>query len=130
MPTRDEHLTKAEHNEAFYGSFDTTATPFLDWIVTGLFYCGLHYIDAYLATINLHPRFHGRPGQRNDCVANMSQLQPIWPHYRALKDDSEDARYGFDTLGLRYFSQAEVAAARDTDLAMVRSHILQLLGMI
>ena len=129
MPTRDEHVEKAHHNEHFYGSFDVAATPFRDWVVTGLFYCALRYIDAYLATKNIHPRGHTGTGQRSDHVQRMPEFQPIWPQYRALYDDCRDARYGFHPLGLRQFSESEVVNLRDGDLATLRNHVVQLSGM-
>ena len=67
--------------------------------------------------------------QRNDLIEHMSELTPIWPQYRALQDDSEDARYGFYPLGMREFSDTEVIQLRDGDLATLRAYILQLPGM-
>jgi len=129
MPLLDEHLDKASHNEQFYGQFDIDTTAFLDWVVTGLFYCALHYIDAYLATKDIHPKKHAGPNSRNDSVEHMPEFHSIWPQYRALYDDSRDARYGFHPFGMRQFSAYEVVQLRDSDLATLRTHILQLPGM-
>jgi hypothetical protein len=50
MPADLEHLHRAEHNEESYLSFDLITTPYLDWVVNGIFYSALHYIESYLAT--------------------------------------------------------------------------------
>jgi len=129
MPTRDEHLDKARHNQRFYESLDINTTDFLDWVITGLFYCALHYIDAYLAINSIHPKRHFGSGQRIDCVDRMKEIREIRSHYRALYDDSRDARYGFYPAGMRRFTVAEVLQRRDYDLAMIRNHVLRLLGI-
>jgi len=130
MPTQDEHLDKAQHNQRFYESLDIATTDFLDWLVTGLFYCALHYVDAYLATKLIHPRQHAGTNQRNDQVAHMPELRVIYRHYRALYDDCIDARYGFHPTGMRNFSVSEIQRLRDWNLATIRAHVLQLLGII
>lgn len=129
MPTQDEHLDKAQHNQRFYESLDIATTDFLDWLVTGLFYCALHYVDAYLATRSIHPKKHAGPNQRNDQVDHMPEFLRIRPHYRALSDDCRDARYGFHPTGMRKFSVSEIQQLRDCDLAAIRAHVLQLLGI-
>lgn len=91
MPARDEHLQKAGHNESFVSSFNLDSTLFLDWVVTGIFYAALHYVDAYLARNNYHPKFHA---QRNALILKDSNLgSAIWQSYRDFQDDSWGARY-------------------------------------
>jgi hypothetical protein len=91
MPTVSEHLKKAEHNEGFYLSFDLITTLYLDWIVTGIFYSALHYIESYFATQNKHSLNHG---ERNDNIKNDPNLgREIYIRYRDLKDDSHNGRY-------------------------------------
>lgn len=124
MPTQDEHLGKAQHNQRFYENLGIDTTDFLDWLVTGLFYCALHYIDAYLAVKPIHPHNHK---ERNDCLNRIQELRGIREHYRALRDDCRDARYGFHPVGMREFSVPEVQQLRDYDLATIRTYVLQLL---
>ncbi|HZX13166.1 MAG TPA: hypothetical protein VFF49_02050 [Thermodesulfobacteriota bacterium] len=89
MPSRDEHYSKAEHNERFANSFALDSTPYLDWVVTGFFYSAIHYIDSYLAHFHsIHPYSHE---DRDDKVRRY--LRRINKDYRELKDDSKDARY-------------------------------------
>jgi uncharacterized protein (UPF0332 family) len=126
---KDEHILKACHNEKFYSSFDIKTTTFRDWVVTGLFYCALHYVDAYLATQGIHPKHHEGFGERNDRVEHALDLKAIWGYYRALQDDSRDARYGYGIAPMRQFSEADIVELRDRSLAPLKAKILSLLAM-
>ena len=90
MPTRDEHIRKAKHNESFISSFDLNSTPFLDWVVTAIFYAALHYLDAYLAENNKHPGTHQ---VRNSLFSKDPNLATLWNSYQDLENDSREARY-------------------------------------
>ncbi len=46
MGTKEAHHKKAQHNEDFFNHFDLKTTPFLDWVVTAIFYAALHHIRA------------------------------------------------------------------------------------
>jgi uncharacterized protein (UPF0332 family) len=89
MPSKDDHLQKARHNEAFFDSFELRSTPYLDWVVTGIFYAALHYVDAFLATQGVHPGSHSR----RDAEVKLFLGAGFYLDDRALKDDSQDARY-------------------------------------
>ena len=52
MANKDEHLSQALHNRDFWSSFDLDTAAFNDWVVTGIFYEGVHWVEAYLATYN------------------------------------------------------------------------------
>ena len=99
MPSKDEHLQKARHNEDFFESFDLISTPYLDWVITAIFYTSLHYLDAFLATQGIHPGSHSR----RDTEVRLFLGTSSYLDYRALKDDSQDARYR-----TRRFSAEEV----------------------
>lgn len=89
MPPRDAHLTQARHNVRFYATIDKVA--YKDWAATVLFYIGLHYIDAVLAEKgNIHPDIHKT---RDNAVARVAELRPIYNNYSALKNASFNARY-------------------------------------
>ncbi len=90
MPNRIAHLKKAQHNEKFYLSFDIEKTPYKDWIVVGVFYTALHFIDSYFALSNKHPFAHG---MRDDWVRDDWRLSQIWPDYRDLKEYRQKASY-------------------------------------
>jgi len=91
MPNKIEHLSKAEYNENYYQYFDLVNTPYLDWVVNGVFYSALHYIESYLATQNNHPATHA---DRNAYIREDPNLgRYIFKKYTSLKDDSESGRY-------------------------------------
>lgn len=113
MPSQKEHIEKARHNERFFSSFDIKATPFLDWVVSGIFYSALHYVDSYLSIKGEHPLTHG---QRTPLIhaARPDLGRSFFRDYRSLKDDSEQGRYN-----MRVFTPDEI-----------RRHILPLLNDI
>jgi len=91
MPTDPEHLHKAEHNEDFYLSFDLNTTPYLDRVVSGVFYSALHYIESYLATQEKHSQNHA---DRNANLRDDPNLGiDIYRKFNDLKNDSENGRY-------------------------------------
>lgn len=90
MPSRNEHLGKAKHNENFYLSCDIDKTLYKDWVVAGVFYTALHLIDAHFALSNKHPFAHG---MRDDWVRNDLRLSKIWMDYRDLKEFRQKASY-------------------------------------
>ena len=102
MSSRKDHIDQAQHNEQFFSSFDISTTLFLDWVVSGVFYSALHYLDSYFAKKGKHPLNHAA---RNDLIfANKPDLgKPFYYLYRPLKDDSEEGRYN-----MRAFTPEEI----------------------
>lgn len=90
MGSLDEHITKARHNEEFIDSFNLDNSPFLDWVVNGIFYAALHYLDSYFATRNMHPSDHKT---RNSYIRSTNLNLVLWTAYRNLQTDSRSARY-------------------------------------
>src|SRR5687767_13619864 len=88
MPLKPAHLAQAAHNHDFLKTINLSIYP--DWGSTVLFYIALQYIDAFLATRNVHPPKHAA---RDVAVANSTELAPIYNEYRKLKNDSFNARY-------------------------------------
>jgi hypothetical protein len=88
MPSKDDHLAQAARNQAFFRSFDTAR--FEDWAATVLFYAGLHYVDAFLATVGIHP---GKHDVRDGEMRSRGELRPIAKDYFFLKNSSRNARY-------------------------------------
>ena len=91
MPSRDEHITQAEHNRSFWNSYDLDATLFPDWVVTGLFYECVHWIEAYLSTQGEHSG--GHPERLRGIRRHSSQIGGIRADYELLKTESENMRY-------------------------------------
>jgi hypothetical protein len=95
MPSKEEHLHKASCNEEFVKDIGSARSRHLEWVVTGVFYAGLHLVDAYLAkTAAQHPATHR---DRYDCleraIRQNSRIRDLFKLYRSLRDDSQDARY-------------------------------------
>lgn len=116
MPTDAEHLHKAEHNEAFYLSFDLVATPYLDWVVTGIFYSALHYIESYLATQGKQSQTHA---DRNKNIEDDPNLgRDIYNKFKHLKDDSENGRYL-----MKVFTPGEIKQYIIPNLYGIKEHL-------
>lgn len=90
MPDKYEHLAQAQHNRDFWSSFDINTSVFLDWVATGIFYEGVHWVEAYFAKTKFHSVDHGKRmlQMRHDLI-----LRPISNDLEQLKFDSENARY-------------------------------------
>ena len=84
-----KHAQQAERNEQFFIR-SLSPSSFFDWSVTALFYSALHYVDAYLARLNIHPSSHK---DRNWRVAQLPSLRRVRQEYMHLLDRSIDARY-------------------------------------
>lgn len=102
MPSKEDHLARARHNEFFVSS---TENPFFDWKLTGIFYSALHYVDAYLATLNIHPPSHALRLMQFEVNA---KLKPIRRDYRDLLNESRTARYEPPTV----FNQTDTTIAQ------------------
>ena len=97
MPSKSEHLAKAEHNEIFASTLnqDSRYVNYRDWVVTGYFYSAIHYVEAYLAS--KMPAVHSTDHRARDAEVGSDQvLLSIYDEYRELKDDSTNARYNME----------------------------------
>lgn len=118
MPKKEQHLAIARHNEAFVASFDVATTSYRDWIVTGLFYAALHYVEAYFATQNYHSSDHRT---RDTAIARFSETKKIYSDYSELKNHSINARY----FGAR-FAEVDVTTNLLPCLNNIKGHLLPL----
>jgi len=117
--TTEEHIEKARHNEGFLSSFgdiSKISVPFLDWLVTTIFYSALHYVDAILALGNVHP---GKHSDRRLGIQRNKDLRVIWKDYRNLEDKSRKARYT-----LHGFSNNDIIQLHNR-LNYLKNHILR-----
>ncbi len=120
MATKEQHLKKAEHNEAFFNEFEIDATPYLDWVVTGIFYSAIHYIRAVAAKhrfINISS--YGEIDRMFSTVSIFKRNSDVYIDYRQLKDDSRAARYEITP-----FSATEVIGLRDQEFKNIKSFAL------
>ena len=119
MPSKTDHQRQAESNEAFYADVRGDLGSYQDWQVTSLFYAALHYVDAYLATKDVHPKLHK---DRDWYVSSEAQLRHISIDYLTLKDRSMEARY--DTV---IFPTAFPEQKYDNEYSRIKNHIGPLL---
>ena len=91
MPKKEQHLVQADHNRDFWSGYDLDSTPFLDWVVTGIFYEGVHRVEAFLDTQGEHSDDHR---QRLLTMSRYpARVEPIATDLEILKHESENARY-------------------------------------
>lgn len=88
MPSRQEHLDKAEHNENIARQILMPNNSCLDWAVIALFYSAAHYVDAYIMQILPEPSSHE---ERFDYIRRANRH--LYPVYRNLFDEGWKARY-------------------------------------
>lgn len=119
MPAKDEHIKWATHNRDFWTSIDLDNTPFIDWVVTGMFYESVHWVEAFLATKNHHSSKHS---ERKANLASESELRPVWKDYTQLERDSRNARY----LCYQY-TAGQVRRDLIPRVEHIKNHISQLL---
>lgn len=115
MPQKAEHLRQASKNEGFFESFHLDSTPYLDWVVTGVFYSALHYVDAYLASKSIDPRSHE---ERHAYVSREANLRFVEAEYLKLENQSRLARYECFR-----FRPGKVRELIDADFARLRDYI-------
>ena len=119
--TPEEHRKKAAHDEQFidemFGDYVANTTPFLDWVVTAIYYTAVHKVDEYLASQGApeHPVEHK---DRRRFVQTTSDLRVISGEYRWLEDRSRDARYS-----LAIFNPANVRNWRAVKLGRIKTHL-------
>ena len=116
MPTKKEHIEKARYNEQFFSFFDINTTPFWDWVVNGIFYSALHYVDSYLAVNGENPGKHRERIRLIQGDPNLGQL--IFFHYMSLKDDSEGGRYN-----MKVFLSDEITNDILPSLNSIKTHL-------
>lgn len=106
MPTKEEHIAKAEGNAAFALSLSLEDQTRIDWALIAFFYAALHYVEAYLSTIGQHLRNHQA---RDNAVGRDSNLRKVFHEYEDLKYYGYNARY--EACGFKPADVTEAAAA-------------------
>jgi hypothetical protein len=91
MPSERDHLRQVQQNRDLITALDPATTPFLDWVVTAVFYTALHRIEAWLATKGQHFQSHEN---RDDWIKRSPELRGVvWRNYKDLEHFSRQARY-------------------------------------
>jgi hypothetical protein len=120
VATVDEHLDQFQHNLQV-SQLLADAGDSWGWAVTALFYAALHLCQAYLRAQGLTVESHWA---RQREMRTSQELRPILHHYRALRMDSEEARYD-----CRRFSREEYESIRNGSFTTVTTHLRSLLGV-
>ena len=123
MPNRTTHETQALHNDRFWQSLDVGTTPYTDWIVNGIFYSAVHWIEAYLATINRHSSSHANRSTIMNGLSRLRRDPDLIPDYVVLRTESENARY----VGRKYTAE-EITADLIPALNRIRQTMLGLIA--
>ena len=92
------------------------STPFLDWVVNGIFYEGVHWIEAFLDTKREHSIDHRHRLQR--MIFYTSDLNAITNEFEILKQESENARYR-----CHQYTSADISDDLIPIIDKIRSHI-------
>jgi hypothetical protein len=91
VPTRDEHVAKAEGNETFAAAIQRNTQTEIDWTLVVLFYAAVHYVEAYLyKQWGQHVRSHTT---RDKYFGKEAILKKIFAQYSHLKYYGYNARY-------------------------------------
>jgi uncharacterized protein (UPF0332 family) len=119
MPSKIDHVIKAESNATFAKSLSLAQQAEIDWALTALFYAALHYVEAYLATQNTHLRSHEN---RNKMVGTESNLRKTFKEYSHLKYFGYNARYEICA-----FTAKEVTNEAIPDFEAVKNNLVRFL---
>jgi len=117
LPSADRHRAQARRNAR--ASQDFQRLGYHEWAVTALFSSAIHWIDAYLATLNVHSYGHA---QQARYVEQMQPIKALLRHLSQLQRRSEDARYQ-----LLAFASSDVDMLRQEHLAPIEQTIAPLL---
>jgi len=90
MATTQEHKLKAAHNWEFLESQRLSEGEFVDWAVTVLFYCALHWLRALLAQEGYQVKDYRDEEDAMTGTAVFTRQALRW--YFHLKGASRDAR--------------------------------------
>jgi hypothetical protein len=109
VPTRDEHVQKAEGNQTVNDLLDASTQARIDWKLIITFYTAMHYVEAYLAkNLSQHVRSHTT---RDNYIARDAGLRKIGIVYSHLKFYGYNARYEPPQFKAKDVQDAEVYLA-------------------
>lgn len=125
MPSRDDHLSLAKHNQDVIDFLRTdSARRFHDWVAIVAFYKALHLIEALFACFSWI-KHGGDHATRERILKSDTRYDAIRPHYRALKEASSVARYlSLAGGGKHYNTFGDYMTVEDVD-SYILSHRLR-----
>src|ERR1022692_605078 len=90
MPREDQHRDRAERNEEFAESLDSSHPIQENWAVVAAFYAALHYVQAYFSKYSVEAATHD---QRFEQIKKDVKLRNAFIPYKYLYTLSRTARY-------------------------------------
>ena len=90
MPSKNQHLEIAQHNEQFFNALDLSGGPARGWASTVAFYAALHYVEAFFFTKAKHSADHRT---RDNNMVQYTETMAIYDQFCELKNISTRARY-------------------------------------
>jgi hypothetical protein len=104
VPSKQQHIAKAEGNLSFATSL-SLRNPFnIDWALVSLFYAAMHYVEAYLAAVsNIHSSSHR---SRDTTMGREPNLREVYKEYQELKFFGYNARYEMQVFEPQDFDRA------------------------
>lgn len=119
MPSKDQHVAKADGNAALALSLTLDNQSRIDWALVILFYAAMHYVEAYLAKSGVHLRNHTT---RDNAISRDSSLRKVFKEYSDLKYFGYNARY--EIFGFKATDVIDKAAKH---YAVIKAHLTPLL---
>lgn len=117
MPSEQDHLGLANHNQETIDYLCQGGDRFPDWVTTVAFYRAIHLIDAMFAHQDIHPPDHKT---RGEYLKRDNRYKAVYSHYSALREASGIARYLREDAGGRSFKTFKDYATMER----VKSHFL------
>jgi hypothetical protein len=117
VPSKNQHLEIAQHNEQFFTALNLSSGPARGWASTAAFYAALHYVEAFFGTKAKHSADHRT---RDNNMVQHTETMTIYDQFCELKNISTRARY----YG-RYPSEAEFNAQVLSALRDVRAKMMK-----
>jgi len=128
--TVQEHQQQARRNEGLAQRLGIPPLRTYDWAITVLFYCILHFVDAYLLDRhNIIPGGHTGTWKKGQRIPGRNEyvklyLPGLYDSYKILYDASRLARY--EGAYLSSSSESDYKNLRDNEFATARQFFRQL----
>ena len=91
----------------------SSRTLHLDWVVVGMFYEAVHWIETYLATQCIHSKSHSERGSRTASIERLRDEPALTGDYGVLRVESENARTPLIDRGAGITAPRSQPAARN-----------------
>lgn len=124
MPTKEQHIKKADRNAQFAIDLTLSSKASIDWALISLFYGAMHYVEAYLDVTYAGSRVQHLKSHitRDSLVGTDTKLKKIFREYQDLKYFGFNARYEMVDFDVK-----DVQAAAIPEFNKIKAYITGLL---